>query len=448
MIAYMKMFCPIVFVLFGSFSLVAQEKSVMSMQEAIDYALVNNNLIKNAQLEISDAEQQIIERRAFGIPQLSADANFQRYLQVPKQPLPDAFVQLIEALNPGEEVSREAAFFLKNNFTAGLNLDAMVFDGSFFTGLQAAKAFKNYVRQNLAVQQRTVKIAVMDAYLPVLLLEENVELLDKNIANLEAFYHETNESYKAGFVEQLDVDRIALSVSILKTDRENLARQKEATINVLKLQMGFPMDQELEVSGDLEEISLELAEADLSGSFDYYQRPEITVLDQNIMLNDLNIRLNKSGYLPTVRAFGAYQQSYQANTSDDGFWAPTSFVGLQVNVPIFDGLEKKAKIQRARLDLEKIKVQKYETERSISLEVQNSRNAFMTARQKLEDQQKNVEMADRIYKTTQIKYKEGVGSSLEVTQAEQTLYSTQSNYLQALYDLIVAKIDLEHALGK
>lgn len=418
------------------------------MQEAIDYALVNNNLIKNAQLEISDAEQQIIERRAFGIPQLSADANFQRYLQVPKQPLPDAFVQLIEALNPGEEVSREAAFFLKNNFTAGLNLDAMVFDGSFFTGLQAAKAFKNYVRQNLAVQQRTVKIAVMDAYLPVLLLEENVELLDKNIANLEAFYHETNESYKAGFVEQLDVDRIALSVSILKTDRENLARQKEATINVLKLQMGFPMDQELEVSGDLEEISLELAEADLSGSFDYYQRPEITVLDQNIMLNDLNIRLNKSGYLPTVRAFGAYQQSYQANTSDDGFWAPTSFVGLQVNVPIFDGLEKKAKIQRARLDLEKIKVQKYETERSISLEVQNSRNAFMTARQKLEDQQKNVEMADRIYKTTQIKYKEGVGSSLEVTQAEQTLYSTQSNYLQALYDLIVAKIDLEHALGK
>lgn len=448
MTSHMKKICPIAILMLLTFHLMAQEKSQMNMQEAINYALANSNVVKRAQLDISDAEQQIIEQRAIGIPQLSAEASFQRYLQVPKQPLPDAFVQLIEALNPGSEVQREASFLLQNNFTAGLNLDAMIFDGSFFTGLQAAKAYKSYVRQNLAVEQRNVKNAVTDAYLPVLLLQENVELLDKNIANLEKLLHETEELYKAGFAEQLDVDRQALSLSNLKTERDNLLRQKESAINALKLQMGFPMDEPLEVTDDLEEKSLAIADEALTGSIDYYQRPEVNVLDQSIRLNELNIRLNKSRYLPTLRAFGAYQQAYQGNNAEDGFWAPTSFIGLRVNVPIFDGLQKKAQVERAKLDLEQIKTQKSDAVRSISLEVQNARTAYLSAREKLEDRQDNLALAERIYETTQIKYREGVGSSLEVTQAEQSLYTSQSNYLQALYDLIVAKTNLEEALGR
>ena len=448
MISHMKKIGPVALMFLLSINLWSQQRTSMNMDEAVKYALSNSNVLKNAQLEISDAEQQIIEQRAFGIPQLSAEASFQRYLQVPQQPLPEAFVQLIQALNPGTEVQREASFFLKNNFNAGLTLDAMIFDGSFFTGLQAAKAYKNYSRQNLMVQQREVKKAVTNAYLPVLLIQENVELLDKNIANLEKLLNETKALYDAGFAEQLDVDRQSLSLSNLKTERDNLARQKETAVNVLKLQMGYPMDEPLEVTDDLEEKSLALAADDLDGSIDYYQRPEINLLDQSILLNDLNIRLNKSRYLPTLRAFGSYSQAYQGNNANDGFWAPTSLIGVRLNVPIFDGLEKKARTQRARLDMEKIKLQKSDAVRSINLEVQNARTAYLSARQKLEDQQENLDLAERIYETTQIKYREGIGSSLEVTQAEQSLYASQSNYLQALYDLIVAKTDLEQALGK
>ena len=165
-------------------------------------------------------------------------------------------------------------------------------------------------------------------------------------------------------------------------------------------------------------------------------------------MNELNVKSSRSGYLPSLRAFGVYQQSYQGNSFSEGFWAPASFVGLSLNVPIFDGLDKEAKIQRAKLQLELAEVQRQELGRAIDLEVSTSRKTYESSLEQYKSQKRNLELAQRIYDTTQIKYREGVGSSLEVTQAEQSLYSTQSNYIQALYDLIVSKMNVEKALGK
>jgi len=178
------------------------------------------------------------------------------------------------------------------------------------------------------------------------------------------------------------------------------------------------------------------------------QRPEVALIDQAIRMSELNVKLNKAGYLPSLRAFGTVQQQYQGDDFETGFWAPAAFVGLNLNVPIFDGLNKKAKIQRARLELEKTRNQREELLRGIRLEVATAQTNYRSASERLERQQQNLELAERIYETAQIKYREGVGSSLEVTQAEQSLYSTQSNYMQALYDMLLAKERLEMALGE
>ena len=130
-----------------------------------------------------------------------------------------------------------------------------------------------------------------------------------------------------------------------------------------------------------------------------------------------------------------------------GFWAPTAFVGLRMSIPIFDGMYKSALVQRSRLDLEKAQNQQNDLARAIDLEVKNARNTYITARSSAENQQNNLDLAERIYDTTQIKYREGVGSSVELTQAEQGLYDAQSNYINALYNLLVAKLDYETALG-
>ena len=442
-----------------------QSGTPMSLDDAINYALGQSNTVKDARLNLVDAEQQIIERRSTGLPQLSGNLNFQRYLKLPVQPLPASFQvfglaftdlapllsestrEVLNQSNSGGGDGNGVSFFLKNNFTAAVNLDAMIFDGSFFVGLQAARAYRTYASQDLLTKEREVRTTTIDAYLPVLLFKENIDLLDKNMSNLEKLLFETQELYKAGFAEQLDVDRLQLSLINLETQKETLIRQRELSLNGLKFAMQYPLEEPLEVTGDLESIIAEHTADMVTEEFNSINRPVLGLLEKSIELNEMNVRLQKSGYLPTLRAFGTAQESYQGNNFKDGFWAPTIFVGLSLNVPIFDGLYKRATIQRAKLDVEQAKLQKQNYRRAIDLELENARTSYQNAKDLLASQQRNIELAERIYKTTQIKYTEGVGSSLEVSQAEQSLYSTQSNYVRAQYDLAKSILDLKKALG-
>lgn len=437
----LKLLVPLIFLGWGIKKLTAQEVATMDLKEAIDFSLRENKELKEARLKLADANELIIERRAWGLPQVTANLNFQRYLKVPKQPLPEAFVQLIQSLNPGQEVNREASFFLKNNFTPSLSIETIVFDGSYFVGLQAARAYKGFVEKEFQVKVKEIKDRVTDAYLPVLLLQKNEELLLANIQNLTKIVGETKQLYENGFVESLDLDRQLLSLANLEVEFEAIKTTKKVALNALKMTMGFPMGEDLALEGNLEEMMI----VDMDNtSF----RPEIPFAESGIEMNEWNIKNLQSGYLPSLRAFGSLSQNYQGNTFEDGFWAPTTVAGLRMSIPIFDGLDKKAKIQRARLELEKSNIQLQILKDIVELETTNARENIANAQRRLDQQKKNLSLAERIYQTTQVKYKEGVGSSLEVNQAEQMLYDSQRNYLQALYDLVSAGFQLKKALGQ
>lgn len=427
----------------------AQETEVLqlSLDEAVEYAWNNTTAIKNAGVNIADAEQQIVERRATGLPSVNASASYNRYLQIPVQVLPEQFVQLIQALNPEEEVSPEAQFLLPNNFTAGVSMDAMIFDGTYFTGLRAAKAYRRYVQEEMKVERHNVRNQVIDVYLPVLLIDRNLEILEKNLQNLDNLIFETEQSYEAGFVEQLDVDRLRLSRSNLEIERENLRKQREAAVNTLKFVLNYPLDRQLVLTSDLDDLEAQVTGEALTGPVNVQARPEFGLTEAGIELQNLNVEVQRKAFLPTLRATAVYNQQYQGESFSDGFWAPQTFVGLNLNVPIFNGLGNKARVQRAQLEREKVLNQQNDLIRNIQREVENARINYLNARRSLEGQKENLELAERIYNTTQIKYREGVGSSLEVNQAEQSLYDTQRNYMQALFDLVTARYELREALG-
>ncbi len=430
-----------------TFLFAQDEANRLTLQEAIDYALEKSTAIRNAQIKIADAEQQIIEQRAFGIPQLNGDVGYSYYAIVPQQPLPQAFRDALEQIvPPGEEVPENAAFFLRNNFNAGLRMDAMVFDPSYFVGLKAARQFKSLVGQEYQVARRDVHKAVVEAYLPVLLINQSLEVLDSNLAVLEDLLAETRALYEAGFAEQLDVDRQILSLNSTRTTRENFEGRKESAIRRLKYAMGYPVDQPLVVDQTLDDLLDYASQEDLTGPIDPLRRPDYQLVQQSLQINDLRIKLNRSGYWPSMSAFGTLEQSYQGNTLQDGFWAPSSQLGVQLRVPIFDGLEKSAKVERARLQKAQVEVQERDLYRAIHLEIGVARNNYNTAFETFQREQENLDLAERIFETTKIKYREGVGSSVEVTQAEQGLYSAQQNYVQALYDLVLAKQNLDIAL--
>lgn len=433
----------------SSITLFAQ--STMSLEEATKYAKENSLSIKNAQINIADADAQIIERRAIGLPQVDGQVDYTYYFKLPTVRLPDPFIDLARdpiTMELPPEYNPNVSFSLRHNFNAGLSLSALIFDGSYLTGLKAARKFRNYVDYELAAKEKELADKVREAYLPSLLITESIANLDKNLANLQKLFTETKAMYQEGFVEQLDVDRLELSIANLNTEREGLLRQRESALTFLKFAINYPLNEELQLSDNVNTLLTEATEEDLTAAANYQSHPQYQVIQKGLELNELNVELYKKGYLPSVAAFANYQYGFQGNKLDNsGFWIPVGLLGAQINVPIFDGFEKRAKIQRAKLAQEIAYNQKREYELAISLELQNARIAYTNALNQVASQEKNMELAERIYNTTMIKYREGVGSSLEISQAEQSLYATQQNHLIALYDLLVAKAALDKALG-
>ncbi len=430
----------------------------MTLQDAINYALQNNTEVRNGQIDIADAQAQVIETRAIGIPKVDLGVDYNYFLDIPTQILPDFISPAVygvlfqEGIIPPKQIAGDKTaavqFGQKHNLGVSLSANTLIFDGSYIIGLRASKLYAAFAEQKYQNTKIEIKNKVRDAYLPVLLINENLIILEKNIKNLEQLLFEVKETYKEGFVEQLDVDKLELSLSNLKIEKENLKRQEEIVLNYLKMVMGYPIEQEVKVTDDIDAIFEEATEEDLALAVDYHRRQAYTLAEMNIKLQKLNIDRFRTAYLPQLVAFGSYKKTLQANTKDDASWYPTSVIGAQLKWNLFGGWGRKAKVQRARLQQEKAFNAKKELERGITLEVRNTRMAYLNAEKKLQERKKNLELAEKIYDVTKIKYKEGVGTSVELSQAEQALYRSQQNKTQALYDLLVAKINLDKALGK
>ena len=451
------------------FSLTAQTDGALSLQEAVDYALQNSLEVQQAKIELADAEQAIQERLSSGIPKISGTLDYNYFLQIPTSILPPFFPETETAFaannlpggnpipiqvtkldadgNPVFGEAQEIQFGLKHNATAGVQLSSLIFDWTYLTAVKAAREFKNFKNLEFKVTEREVRNRVTDAYLPALILRENVAILDSNLMNLNRLRFETNESYKAGFVEQLDVDRLTLSISNLEVQREALLRQYETVENGLKLAMNLAPDAEIIIADNIEDLLSDPAADVLAGEINLQSRPEIDQLEKALELADLNIDIQKAGYYPSVSGFISYQQQYQGDKLTEGNWFPTSVIGLSANIPIYSGGLRKTLVQRARLEKEKNVLLKTQFERGVTMEIQTARINYQSAKDRVANQEDNVELAERIYDTTKIKYKEGVGSSIELTTAEQQLYQTQQNYTNALYDLLQAKFALERAVG-
>jgi outer membrane protein TolC len=339
------------------------------------------------------------------------------------------------------------AFQLKNNFNGGITASQLIFSGSYTLAVRAANFYRSLVDVQLKKKQDSLRNVVIDAYLPTLLLDEGVKTLEKNITNLEKTFVEVKATYKAGFVEQLDVDRLEFSINSLKAQRDNLIRQREIPMNALKLTINYPLEKPLELTDDINSLLQSVSNMNVDEAIDYNKRPEIRELEATQKLLDLNVELQKAAGLPNVAAFGSYQYAFQGNSLSKLFGIPTSLIGLKATYNIWDSNERKIKTQRAGLALEQFRLARTDVERFINFQVSNARIAIKNAEKNLENQEKNLALAEKIYAVTQKKYKEGVGSSLELTTAERDIYQAQANVRQALYDLLVAKKSLQKALG-
>jgi outer membrane protein TolC len=442
---------------------VAAQAEKMTLEQAISYAMNNVNSIKNAEMNIKDAEMQIQQNKATGLPQVNAELGYQYFFYRPQMLFPDVFSPAVTGIlaaygvrdgggNPITPLApgapQKVSFVQRNQLNGSLSASQLVFSGSYLVALKAANFYRKLVDVQLDAKKSEVRYQVIDTYLPTLLITESLKTLDNNIANLDKLLGETRQIVKAGFAEQLDADRLELSLANLRVERENLARQKDIVLNALKMVIGFPMNQELDVADDLN--ALLIAQIDAEEAIKYENRKEYNVVNMGIEMSKLNIELNKAANLPTVVAFASWQESIVSDNyfTKDVLRLPTGVVGFKVSYNIWDNKEKHYKTERAKLAVRQLELQKADLERGIQLQVANAKIAITNAQKRVASQQKNLELAERIYKTTQIKYREGVGSSFEMVSAEQQVYMSQQNMRQAQYDLLVAQRNFLKALGK
>ncbi|MFN0274149.1 MAG: TolC family protein [Chitinophagales bacterium] len=414
-----------------------------SLQQAEDYGAQNHNNIKTAALNVQGARATVGEVISSGLPQLSGSVDYQNFLKLPTSLLPAEFF----GGEPGDYT--EVQFGTKQNVTAGLSFSQLLFNGSWLVGVNAAKTYVSLVESQQKLTETEVRKNVELAYYTVLVSEESEKIWQKNIDNLRKTLNEVSEMNRQGFVEEIDVDRLKMSIGTLETNLENVKNQTELAKTFLKFQMGLDVNQPIELTDSLSNVQSDFTFID--GDQNYLRRSEFEILETTKILNDYNVKVNKAGYYPSLVLIGSLSTNAQRNQFDffdfDQPWFETSLVGVSMQVPIFDGLQKKNKIEYAQIGLQKVELLQQTTNQAIQLEIAKAKTDYENALNDFENQNENIALAEKIYNVSLIKYREGVGSSLELTSAESSLYQTQGSYIGALYNLLNAKANLKKALG-
>lgn len=430
---------------FGFSSLMAQqtESYQFSLQQAIDYALKHQANVLNAQIDEEIAKNKVRETTGIGLPQVSSSFAFQDFLKVPTSLIPGEFF--------GEPAGTyvPVQFGVKYQSSVGVDVSQLIFDGSYLVGLQAAKTYKDLSIRNSKRTKIETAVSVSKAYYSVLVSNEQLNLLDANLGRLKKSLFDTEAYYKNGFVEKVDVDRLRVLNNNLETERQNVIRLLDLNTKLLKFQMGMPVDADLKVTDAIERFTLD-KEIALADTASYKNRIEFGLLQTQKRLNELDLKRYKSQFLPSLAAFGSFSRSYQNNSFDNLYntYFPTSLVGMRVTLPLFTSGQRLYRIKMAKLNVQKSENDLNNLKNGINLEITQAKTSYLNGLQSLDNQQRNMELSQEVLRVSKIKYEQGVGSSLEVTTAETALKEAQNNYIKALYDLLISKVNLDKALGK
>tara|TARA_B100002052_G_C15787151_1_gene554479 strand:- start:148 stop:1140 length:993 start_codon:yes stop_codon:yes gene_type:complete len=326
----------------------------------------------------------------------------------------------------------------------------MIFNGSYFVGLSAAKELVKLSEKMTERNVIDIHESVSKAYYTTLNTKSRVDLVDSNIDRLDALLKQTKSLYENGFVEKLDLDRIQVSFNNLKSEKIKADRLYDLSLAVLKFQIGISVDKKIEL---IEEFNEELVTAftfDLN-EFDYSKRIEYSILQTDKNLKFYELKNNRSQYLPQVYANYNYGYNTSASQSNIFFesdrWKKFGTFGLQVIVPIFDGFLKRSRINQSKFKIEQVENQMLFLERSINLQINQSLAAYQNSKESLKIASENLVLAQDVYFASEKKYAQGVGSNLELIDSNNSLKIAQNQYYNSLYESIISIIDIKKTLG-
>jgi outer membrane protein len=421
----------------------------MTLQECIDYALVNNPTIKSSQAAVDASQAKVGEYLSSGLPQLTAAADLGDNFVIPTTFVP---AQIFDPSAP-EGALAPVQFGTKYTGRASIDLQQMIFSGSYFVGLKAARTYTELSKRDQTASEIDLIANVKKAYYSVLVNKERNALVQKNYQRLDSLLRQTRIMYDNGFAEKIDVNRVQVQFNNISQAIKTSGTALDISLKLLKFQMGMSMKEPLSLADDLQTIQFEALSEDLSPNFNYHNRIEYSKLEINKALVGLDLKNTRVQFLPSLDFYGSYGASYGTAvfTNFVAFgenWRTFGVYGLRLNMPIFDGMRKSKIIQQKKSQLRQVENAQQLLKSQIDLEQEQYSLEFENNLSALKAQQENMKLAQEVYNVAVLKYQQGVGSNIEVIDADAAYKEAQTHYFSALYDALISTVDLEKAYGK
>jgi outer membrane protein len=413
-----------------------------SLQQAIDYAVKNNYKSINANRDIEISKEKKWETTAMGLPQINGNLNYQNNIELQKSLIPaDVFGGPAGTFN-------EVAFGTKQNAAASVTLSQLIFDGSYIVALQASKAYLNYFVNAKKKNEIEIREMIINSYGNVLLAEESIKILESNKKILEKNYNDVNQIYKNGLGEQESVEQIAITQATVKSSLKNVTRLREISLKMLKINLGIDINDDLILTDNLDNLSksnlalvANVSEFKVDNNIDYQ------IISSLVTQKRLLLKLEKAKALPTLGAAfnigaNAFSQEFTFLNGNQR-WFNYSNVGVNLTVPIFSSFARKSRTAQAKIAFEQAQTQQTEVAQMLKLGYEKAKSDFDFSIEEYATAKSNLNLAERIEKKQQIKFKEGLSTSFEFSEAQRQLYATQQTYLQSMVDIINKKAALE-----
>ncbi|MDP4292275.1 MAG: TolC family protein [Bacteroidota bacterium] len=439
----------------------SQEVKSFSLREAQDFAIQNSAEVKNAKLDNVVAQKKIWEILSMGLPQINATGNYQHQFIVPSINFGGQTNLVLEPAQPAgtpltSDMVGKQLFLktdegtpiplgLKNNTTFDFTLSQLVFSGSYIVGLQASKIYYQISDQNYQKSKIEMKESIANTYCMVLILEGNLNILQNSLSNLKKTLSDMREINKQGLNEDTDVDQIELTSLNVENAVSTVKRQVDAAYDLLKFQMGMPLENKVTLRDNLEDLLTSIDIANINGK-QFNVRDNITykIMNTQEQFSKLVVREEISNYLPNLSGF--YRHTEKVNQPEFDF-TPKDIFGLTLNIPILSSGQRIVKVQQRKMELDKVSISKQKAIEGVKLDYSNALNDMNSTYEKYLNEKKNIDLTKRIYDKTIIKFQEGISTSLDLTQVNNQYLTAQTNYFDAIYKLLTAKNKLDRILN-
>lgn len=409
-----------------------------NLEQLVDLAMKNNYSIHSSMLDEAKTNAKIDEVKSNLLPSLIVTGDYKRYFKIPGQVVPAS------AFGGPEGSYSTLAFGLPYNLSTSAQVTQALFNPSVKYALKAADLNRDLTSLTTVKTREDIAYNVTDAYYNLVTVVQQMAFLDSNLISTDRLYKVTDLLYQNQLAQRVDKDRILINKTTTETQLKTWKNSYAQLVNLLKYYTGIPQTDSLRIDIQVKNVLLP-SQAEKSG----VRRTDITLLERQKDLNLLQDKNLKSGYLPTVNAYGVANLTYFGKGGDNSVFkqVPGYWAGLQLNWNVFDGMARKAQRTQNRIDNDKLTVQMKQLEQSIEMEEINARDKFSVEQQNINAKNDQVALASRVYKQIQLQFKEGVVSLSDVIQSEQTLLDAQSNYLTSLVQLLQAELEWKKATG-